>query len=94
MNILHPTHQTLSRHLDGALPTDRARRVEAHLARCAACARKVEILREAADLCRPPRKALDAVMNGLMDRLGQPDWQPDAPALAETLEVNGLVHVR
>jgi hypothetical protein len=91
--ILHPTHQTLSRHLDGALPADRARRVEAHLERCAACARKVEILREAAELCRPPRKALDAVMNGLMDRLGQPDWQPDAPALAEALEVHGLVHV-
>lgn len=94
MIIVHPTHQTLSRHLDGALPESRARRVEAHLARCAACARKVEILREAADLCRPPRKALDAVMNGLMDRLGQPAWQPDAPALAEALEVNGVVRVR
>ncbi len=94
MIILHPTHQTLSRHLDGALPEGRARCVEAHLAQCAACARKVEILREAADLCRPPRKALDAVMNGLMDRLGQPDWQPDTPALAQALEVNGLVHVR
>ncbi len=92
--ILHPTRKTLSRHLDGALSEGRAQRVEAHLARCAACAREVEILREAADLCRPPKKALDAVMLGLMDRLGQPAWQPDAPALAEALEVNGVVHVR
>jgi hypothetical protein len=72
--IFHPSTKKVSRYLDGLLSEATTRSFEAHLAGCAACRRKVEVLRSAARLCCPSKQRLEAVSQNVMTRVGQVDF--------------------
>jgi len=99
--IFHPSTKKVSRYLDGVLSEATTRSFEAHLAKCPACRRKVEVLRSAARVCCPPKQRLEAVSQNVMARVGQADslsyekrWNTDAPILAEIRSVEGTVFIR
>ncbi|HUT25248.1 MAG TPA: von Willebrand factor type A domain-containing protein [Sumerlaeia bacterium] len=92
--LFHPTYTTISRYLDGALPGQKAKGFERHIADCEACRRKVEVLSTAARAARAPRERLDAVSRHVMDRVGERAWDAGAPVLGEIRSVRGIVLVR
>jgi len=92
--LFHPTYTMISRYLDGALPGQKAKGFERHIADCKACRRKVEVLSTAARAARPPRERLDAVSRNVMDRVGERAWDAGAPVLGEIRSVRGIVLIR
>ncbi|MBN1866298.1 zf-HC2 domain-containing protein [Candidatus Sumerlaeota bacterium] len=77
--MLHVSMIRISRYLDGDLDPKAVERVERHLARCATCRKRVEVLRLAGGaVLRPSRERLDAVARVAMSRIGPRKWNVGA----------------
>lgn len=96
--ILHPFISTLSRYLDGELEEEKTRRFEAHLEKCPACRKKVEVLQAVGRASTPSQVRVDALRRNVLAVLrGRPapcrvpetaadagDWAGDAGLSSRT----------